>query len=340
MSQPILALCVLALLRAGNAPAQTDWQPHSANPVLPPGGTIWDAAAVGQPSCLVEEGVFRMWYTGAGADLRGRILHAHSSDGAAWTRHPNPVLHPGEDGAWDGFTIDTPAVVRVADTYFLYYFGQRASGSVDGSSIGLATSSDGLEYRRAGKGPVLEPGPPGSWDSRWVESPTVIHNAGNGRWLMWYSGMSPEWKASVGLATSTDGVHWQKHPANPILTPGPEDSWDDYWAAVPTVVRFRSGLWLFYSGVNAADLADQRADFPAIGFAWSGDGVTWLGDRSEPVFGPDSAGLAGPWAPTVVLDEASETLLIWYDTHAGINHATAPVPDRTRSGSLRRVNPN
>ena len=50
--------------------------------------------------------------------------------------------------------------------------------------------------------------------------------------------------------------------------------------------------------------------------------------------------IAGPWAPSVILDDAGETLLMWYDNNGGINLATGPVPDRVRSGSLLWVNPN
>ena len=328
----IPVLCTTALLWASLANAQYGWQPHSVNPVLTAGGTTWDAAAVGQPSCTYDNGRFRMWYTGAAADLRGRILLAESPDGVSWTRLPTPVLEVGADGTWDGWTLDTPAVVCAAESYFLYYFGQRDPGSAEGSSIGVATSSDGLAFQRVGPDPVLEPGPPGSWDARWVESPTVVFDSRTGRWLMWYTGLSAEWRASIGLATSDDGIHWQKYPANPILGPGLDGSWNDYWIAVPTVMVYRSGYWLFYSGVSAEDLGDGRVDDAAVGFAWSIDGDTWLGVHSSPVLTRDDAGPGGSWAPTVVLGPEGNQIFMWFETETGIGFATATTPERRRSG--------
>jgi len=336
----VSAIIAGTVLVAVIASAQRNWQPHPANPVLTAGGSTWDAAAVGQPSCLFDNGRYRMWYTGAATDLRGRILVAESPDGVTWTRHPTPVLDVGGGGTWDGWTVDTPAIARAGEFYFLYYYGQRDPGSAEGSSIGVATSNDGLVFHRVGAGPVLEPGPPGSWDARWVESPTVIHDERTGRWLMWYTGMSVEWRASIGLATSRDGVHWKKHLANPILGPGPNGSWNDYWIAVPAVMGFRSGYWLFYSGVNAEDLGDGRVDEAAVGFAWSVNGAAWLGDNTSPVLTRDDTGPGGPWAPTVVLGSGGDRIFMWFETETGIGLATTHAPEQHRSTETNRISPS
>ena len=44
---------VATILAAGQVDAQLRWSLHQVEPVLTAGGSEWDAAAVGQPSCVV-----------------------------------------------------------------------------------------------------------------------------------------------------------------------------------------------------------------------------------------------------------------------------------------------
>jgi predicted GH43/DUF377 family glycosyl hydrolase len=135
-----------------------------------------------------------------------------------WQLHqPDPVLDVGQPGSWDAWTVDTPAVVLVDGTYYLFYYGQSTSATSDSSSIGVATSDDGLVFERERETPVIAPGPAGAWDERWVESPTVHFDRESGLWRMWYSGVGADWVAQIGLATSTNGIHWDKFPGNPVL---------------------------------------------------------------------------------------------------------------------------
>ncbi len=75
---------------------------------------------------------------------------------------------------------------------------------------------------------VLRPGPPGAWDEKGAFNPAIIVR--ENKWYMIYRGNSkpapPNGPISseLGLATSADGVHWIKHPANPIIPK--EDSRD------------------------------------------------------------------------------------------------------------------
>jgi hypothetical protein len=75
---------------------------------------------------------------------------------------------------------------------------------------------------------VLRPGPAGSWDSRGVFNSAVIVK-GN-YWYMVYRGNAkpapPNGPAAseLGVATSTDGVHWLKDTHNPIIARSPSQS--------------------------------------------------------------------------------------------------------------------
>ncbi len=68
---------------------------------------------------------------------------------------------------------------------------------------------------------VLRPGAPGSWDAKGAFNPAVVVR--NGTWHMVYRGNAKAAppngppNSELGLATSADGIHWIKSPANPIF---------------------------------------------------------------------------------------------------------------------------
>jgi hypothetical protein len=120
--------------------------------------------------------------------------------------------------------VNDPSVVRVGDTYFLYYT-RAPRGIID--EIALATSTDGIRWEP--RGVVLSPGAPGEWDSLLVGRPSVIHE--DGLFKLWYDGRkdlqpgalaenAPASAAShrfVGYATSRDGLNWTRHGGNPVF---------------------------------------------------------------------------------------------------------------------------
>ncbi len=188
------------------------WTKYSQNPVLDlgPEGS-WDAQHVANPSVLFDGTEYKMWYTGL--NMRMRIGYATSKDGIHWTKHPeNPVL---DVGAWEtcpDSDIWSPSVLFLAGEYKMWFTG------FDGRmKIGYATSKDGVHWVKYTAHPVLEPGTWGAWDDRGVWSPCVLFLAGE--YKMWYSGWDGE-TVRIGYATSRDGIHWTKHPANPALDPG------------------------------------------------------------------------------------------------------------------------
>ena len=60
----------------------------------------------------------------------------------------------------------------------------------------------------------LGPGPAGAWDSEKVGRPAVLYE--NGIYKMWYDGAANGHR-HVGLATSNDGIHFTRHPNNPLF---------------------------------------------------------------------------------------------------------------------------
>ncbi|RLJ04014.1 MAG: hypothetical protein DRP18_05280, partial [Candidatus Aenigmatarchaeota archaeon] len=132
-----------------------------------------------------------------------------------WQKYSgNPILAPGSSGEWDDENIATAFVIKIGNTYHLWYEG---NGNPDywEWKIGHATSSDGITWTKDANNPVLE-GTPGEWDAAGVWDPVVLYNTeGDGKYIMWYGGQDkPSNDASriynIGWATSDDGVNWTK----------------------------------------------------------------------------------------------------------------------------------
>ncbi|HEX7928063.1 MAG TPA: hypothetical protein VF678_10750 [bacterium] len=88
--------------------------------------------------------------------------------------------------------------------------------------------------------------------------------------------------------TSTDNVHYTRHPAAPILEPDP-GAWDGGGVETPAVVRFKGKYHLFWTGypievgAEGYDVFDFR-----IGHATSTDGVHWTRNPNNPIVAPSS----------------------------------------------------
>jgi len=167
--------------------------------------------------------------------LNGQTLNFND-----WTRY-GVVLDVGVPGTWDDEIVGFASVIFESDTFRMWYSGN------DGSKwrIGYATSLDGINWTKNEMNPVLDAGPPGSWDNIGVAGPNVIFI--DTIFHMWYS-TSEETK--IGHATSPDGIGWTKDPDNPVLEGGPYGSWDYY--ANGGIVTFDSDTFhMWYTGWDA-----------------------------------------------------------------------------------------
>ena len=106
----------------------------------------WDEGSVMQPSVLVVDGHYVMYYAGFGKQGNG-IGRATSSDGVVWTRDPEPLLTPSE--SWEREHLTRPDVVRTGDGFVMLY------GNRSGSNRGVATSRDGVAWTKFAGNPVI-----------------------------------------------------------------------------------------------------------------------------------------------------------------------------------------
>ncbi len=156
---------------SGSAPSS---EPTSTKPVPPPqpveltpdrlrqSGRVvahggWDAPYNYAPTLLLEGGKHRMWWCSQlGAALPGGddVLYAESAGAggtfAAPDGNPSVPVLSGSTAGFDAMHTCDPSVIKVDGTYYLYYTGAERDNHANGSSIGVATSKDGITWTRAG----------------------------------------------------------------------------------------------------------------------------------------------------------------------------------------------
>ncbi len=181
-----------------------------------------------------------------------------------------------------------PFVLRHGNEYFLFYAGGTKEGH---RRICLATASvnDIGSWKR--HGPIFERGGPGSFDAFWCVIPCV-HRYGD-RWHLYYTGRNPELGKGlqefqgIGLATSTDLIHWTKYSANPVLLGDgfPEWSENKGIAGGGNIVEIpqadgRILYRMYYTlaiGTPSPDLLVDQAKWSVV--AHSYDGIEWFDKR-------------------------------------------------------------
>jgi len=176
-----------------------NWIKHTNNPVLSVGPKgSWDGAWVGSGPVVFIDSLFHMWYMGWDGEFGDslRTGHATSPDGVTWTKDPlNPVLTAG---TWDAPRCFPGPVFYDGSNFHMWYVG----GPNLQWKSGYARSSDGSHWIKYPGNPVLDLGPAGEWDSKYLAAMSVMYDPMEGKFRIWYTGNSKGGKESVGYAES------------------------------------------------------------------------------------------------------------------------------------------
>jgi predicted GH43/DUF377 family glycosyl hydrolase len=205
---------LLALLASGLLFSTTShwthapWTRLSPDPIISPQGNAWEAAGTFNPAVILHHGKFVMLYRAQDKDGISRLGYAESSDGIHFIRRPQPVLSPETDYEKDG-GVEDPRLVKFGDTYYLTYTGYNRKDA----QLCLATSKDLLHWQRRG---VILPAYKGHWNVGWTKSGAIVPEKVNGRYWMYFLGTSADKTDQMGLASSTDLIHWTEATAAPV----------------------------------------------------------------------------------------------------------------------------
>jgi hypothetical protein len=165
--------------------------------------------------------------------------------------------------------------------------------------------------------PALTRGPPGSWDDQGIGEVSVVRAPD--KWLMFYEGLGGSEtgrRPGFGLASSSDGVFWEKKGNQPIF--GPVDSPRD-GAASPSVTRWKGEFWMGYLFLDGNDDdSDTRA--LSLRLAHSNDGTNWR-DFFAAKQTPIDPKQIGNDRPSLYSDPEIKALELWWIGGEGKNRA-------------------
>jgi predicted GH43/DUF377 family glycosyl hydrolase len=277
-------------------PTGGGWKKFEGNPILGDDkiGTCFDIFM------LPDEDGLRMYFSWR--PKQSLAVTVSKDGGESWTPL-RIILEPRKDTGWED-DLNRNTVVKVGNTYHMWYVGQARGYS----SIGYATSPDGYTFERQNGGmPVLIP--ERYWENRTVMCPHVLWDDINKVFRMWYSGGETYEPNAIGYATSTDGINWAKHPANPIFVPNPQNPYEQERVAACQVMPVEDGYLMFYIGFEDIDTA-------RICLAKSPDGITrWKRSSHNPIVAPSE----GMWdahatyKPFVLYDRGTDKWTLYYN---------------------------
>lgn len=223
------------------------WQPQRT--VLSPRADTWEGSYIAaNGAALIVDGQLWQWYV-AGPKTGLRI-------GFARTRRP--VLDRGPYMSWDERAVADPNVIRLGRYFYMYYLGQDRADPPR-QRLGVARSADGEHWEKLRGNPVLASGGPGSFDERGLGEPAVWIS--NGFYWMLFTGRDAHEYRRIGLARSTDGIHWDKQP---VVFHGAHE-WDSKVICDPTVLVESGQIRVWFGGGDRAS-PDENLD-GQIGYA-------------------------------------------------------------------------
>ncbi|HEX5483962.1 MAG TPA: glycoside hydrolase family 130 protein [Terriglobia bacterium] len=305
MSKAALPLSFLPLFQALGLQAQRPfqlpfgaWKRFSSQPIISPRGHGFESAGTFNPAVVKAGDKFIMLYRAQDEHGTSTLGYGASRDGVHFIRRPKPVLGPRAPYEKGG-GVEDPRLTKFGDTYYLTYTGYN---SVDGKGPGgkdaqlcLAVSKDLIYWTRRG---VILPAYQGKWNTGWTKSGAIVPEKINGKYWMYYLGDARGHPGQMGVAESSDLLHWKDALNHPVLTtrPGHFDSRVAEPGPPPVVVP--EGILLIYNG------ADDHLVYSTGWVLFDRHDPTRVLARAEaPIFRPEKPWEKSGQTPNVVFVE-------------------------------------
>ncbi len=323
--------------------------------------TIYDADSFSGHGDAV---LYKMWCQGKDLSNVANIALCYSSDGINWTLQSEAVLtgvavgvrpsHPfvlydpnGFGGGpyyykmwyWDlgrATVLTNTLTVQSAESVDGITWTTPVANTQDATQFLANTNSTGNTpfYQLDGFGTVIynpdatsTPGQPFSFPYAVFFDMAAFH-------------ATSHYFEAVGLAYSSDGLHWFRYGTSPVLTPSTNTAdWDGAYEYRASVLKLAGdGMYhMYYSGSNGVNSPNTLNYAHGIGHAMSADGINWTKDPSNPIF-IITDGVA--WrvnhvlAPSVVfapINTCANQLQMWFsggDTNSNkrMGYATLCIP--------------
>ena len=243
--------------------------PYKANPIFKGTGTnTWDKQIRERGYILLENGIYKMWYTGYNGDdtVIKHLGYATSRDGIHWNRYnKNPIFK-------EKWTEDM-CVIKDKGKYYMFAEGRNDVAHSLVSNDGINWKDEGYLNIQTVNGQAI-PGPYGT-PSVWKE---------NGTWYLFYERNDE----AIWLAKSTDRKTWINVQDEPVIKTGPE-KYDSGAVAANQVIKYKGRYYLYYHASAAPMLSSTEW---TSNITTSTDLIHWIkypknpivkGDHSSPI---------------------------------------------------------
>ena len=215
-----------------------------------------------------------------------------------WTRLvEEPILSPEGDSFESAGTFN-PAVIKKDGKFVMLYRAQDQAGK---SSLGYATSDDGIHFTRR-REPVMVA------ESAYekgggVEDPRLQQI--DGTYYLTYTGYNngegvvEKRDAQLCLATSKDLIHWDRRG---VIIPSFKGKWNVKWTKSGAIVprKINGRYWMYYLG-------DAKGKDTQMGVAYSDDALHWTEALDHPVMasraGSFDSQVVEPGPPPVITEQ-------------------------------------
>lgn len=150
---------------------------------------------------------------------------------------------------------DPSPVIRVNDTYHVWYTKAYVDDTGYFGSVWYATSPDGHRWTEHHE--AIATGPNGSWDANGVFTPTIL--VADKQYYLFYTAVPKPFDSDNGgpnstptaigtaYADSPDGP-WMKYDENPVLKPGTGREPDSHRLDDACLIVRNHQYWLYYKG--------------------------------------------------------------------------------------------
>jgi predicted GH43/DUF377 family glycosyl hydrolase len=277
LSLPLLAAVASVQFR----PPFGQWSRLSETPIISPEGNGFESAGTFNPSVVKYNGEFVMLYRAQDTDGTSRLGFATSKDGIHFVRRPKPVFVP-ETPYEKGGGVEDPRIVKVGETFYMTYTGYNnvdgAGSNKKDAQLCLATSPDLMHWERKG---IIFPAYRGRWNVKWTKSGAILTEKINDKYWMYFLGDAKDHEQQMGVAYSTDLIHWTEALDHPILSSRPGMFDATVVEPGPPPLLTPQGIFLVYNGAN-----DKSVYSTGWVFFDKTDPTKVLARADHPVFSP------------------------------------------------------